>query len=202
MKSPLIFATNNLHKVGEVQNILAGSGMRVLSLDEAGFKGIQLAETGDTLVANAIEKALQLHHLIEADCFAEDAGLEVDALDGAPGVYTHRFAGEHATAAMNNEKLIRTLQGKPDRTARFRTFIALIYRNAVYLFEGVVEGKIAETPSGSGGFGYDPIFIPDGYTQSFAELPPAVKHTLSHRAKAVRQMQQFLEKIQRAEFQK
>ncbi|MCF8237851.1 MAG: RdgB/HAM1 family non-canonical purine NTP pyrophosphatase [Saprospiraceae bacterium] len=186
----LLFATNNAHKVEEVKAIL-GPSWNIHGLAESGID-VELPETGPTLQANAIEKASYIHDDLHRDCFAEDTGLEVDALDGAPGVYTARYAGPGADATANNQKLLHALEGNPVRTARFRAVIALWWQNELHLFEGVIEGRIAFYPAGKDGFGYDPLFIPNGYDQPFAVLPMEVKSGISHRARAVQQMAAFL----------
>lgn len=194
MTRTLIFATTNAHKVSEVQEI-AGIHLQVLSLKDAGCDKIVLEETADTLQGNARQKAQTLFDMTDHDCFAEDTGLEVDALGGAPGVYTARYAGIENDAVKNINKLLHEISTASTRTARFRTVIALILQKAMYFFEGTVEGEIAENPRGQGGFGYDPVFIPTGYTQTFAELPSEVKNTLSHRSQAVRKMLIFLKSM-------
>jgi XTP/dITP diphosphohydrolase len=191
MRRSLIFATSSTHKISEVQAI-AGDRLDILSLTDVGYENLILEETTDTFHGNAQQKAQTLYDLIGQDCFAEDTGLEVDALNGAPGVYTARYSGSEGDPSKNINKLLRELTGITHRTARFRTVIALIINRALYLFEGSVEGTIAESPSGSGGFGYDPVFIPAGYTQTFAELSPEVKNALSHRSQAVHKMLAFL----------
>ncbi len=186
----LLFATNNTHKIEEVKQIL-GAGWAITGLAASGIH-VDLPETGDTLQANAIEKVSYIHDRLHQDCFADDTGLEVDALDGAPGVYTARFAGKHATAEANNQKLLDALTGVQDRSARFRAIIALWYKHQLHIFEGVIEGHIALQPGGQDGFGYDPLFIPEGFDQPFAALPSAVKSSISHRARAVQKMAAFL----------
>lgn len=186
----LIFVTANAHKVDEVRQI-AGWQLRIVPMRETGFSGT-LPETSDTLEGNAIQKAEFLHAQVRKDCFAEDTGLEVDALDGAPGVLSARYAGPTATAKQNVDKLLDALSGNALRTARFRTVIALIMDGVLHTFEGQVEGMIATSPSGSGGFGYDPVFIPQGFDQSFAELSAEIKNTISHRRKAIDAMLKYL----------
>lgn len=186
----LVFATNNAHKLEEVRHIL-GAGWDVISLAESGIVS-DLPENGDTLHANAEEKANAIYNQISIPCFAEDSGLEVKALGGAPGVYTARYAGEGASAQQNNEKLIDALSGVSDRSARFRAVIALWWCDQLVFFEGVVNGRIATHLQGLNGFGYDPLFIPEGYDQPFAALPEFVKSGISHRARAVAGMVDFL----------
>ncbi|HLF64924.1 MAG TPA: RdgB/HAM1 family non-canonical purine NTP pyrophosphatase [Saprospiraceae bacterium] len=187
----LIFATTNTHKVAEVKEI-AEAQLRILSLKDAGYSNLILEETAGTLRGNAQQKAQTLYDLTCEDCFAEDTGLEVDALHGAPGIYTARYAGAEGDPVKNVQKLLDEMSGVTVRTARFRTVIALIVQKAMYFFEGTVEGRIAEQPRGTGGFGYDPVFIPDGYDQTFAELVPEIKNNLSHRSQAVWKMIVFL----------
>jgi len=191
MRASLIFATGNNHKLEEARGI-AGPHLDILSLRDAGVGDVVLEETGDTIMANAIQKALALYEMTKQDCFAEDTGLEVEALGGAPGVRTARYAGPEANASKNMAKLLKELSGNSDRCARFRTVIALVQQRALYCFEGIVDGKIAEAESGVGGFGYDPLFIPDGYEETFAQLPAEVKNSISHRSRALHQMMQFL----------
>lgn len=179
----LLFATNNPHKVREVRDILRGS-YQILSLEEAGIQA-DLPETGITLWDNAIQKATHIQQNYGLDCFSEDTGLEVDALSGAPGVHTARYAGPEADARANMAKLLDAMQDTAERSARFRTVIALYMNDELLTFEGVIEGHIALGATGSGGFGYDPIFIPTGYDASFAVLSPEVKSQISHRAKAM-----------------
>jgi XTP/dITP diphosphohydrolase len=186
----LLFATNNPHKVKELRSIASGE-YSFKSLREVGIE-IDIPETSPTLRENAIQKVTFIHRQTGMDGIAEDTGLEVDALNGAPGVFTARFAGRKATADQNIELLLKKLEGNPDRTARFRTYIALILYDELHLFEGVCEGSIATERSGKGGFGYDPVFIPEGYHQTFAELPTDIKNRISHRAKAVRKLIEFL----------
>lgn len=186
----LIFATNNTHKLQEIKAIIGGQFI-IQGLAEAGFSG-DIPETADTLEGNALLKARHVHKLFpDCDCFADDTGLEVDALDGAPGVYSARYAGENATYQENVDKLLAALAGNTQRNARFRTVIALIYKGKEYLFDGKVEGRISESGKGKGGFGYDPVFIPMGYTQSFAELSPEEKNKISHRGLATEKLISF-----------
>ncbi|HRW75317.1 MAG TPA: RdgB/HAM1 family non-canonical purine NTP pyrophosphatase [Saprospiraceae bacterium] len=186
----LLFATNNQHKIIEVREIL-GDQWTITGLRESGLN-TELPETGNTLEANAVEKATFIKDMGIRACFAEDSGLEVDALDGAPGVHTARYAGPKATAQENNRKLLDALQGIHNRTARFRAVIALWWQGELHTFEGSVEGHISEQTEGEQGFGYDPLFIPLGYEHTFAVLPGSVKASISHRAKAVQQLAEFL----------
>ena len=186
----LVFATNNPHKLEEVRAIL-GSDVEVLSLRDIGCTA-DIPETADTLEGNALLKARFVASRYGVDCFADDTGLEVAALDGAPGVYSARFAGPGCTPADNVRKLLGLMQDAGDRSARFRTVVALIRGGKEYCFEGMVGGTIARTPAGCGGFGYDPVFVPEGHDRTFAELPPAEKNRISHRARAVAKLADFL----------
>ena len=191
MKTKLVFATNNLHKLVEVRAILNGCG-QILSLDDIGCLE-DIPETAPTLEGNALLKARFVHERYGCDSFADDTGLEVKALDNAPGVYSARYAGESKNSAANRQKLLRELDGKTDRSARFRTVIALIQNGKEYLFEGVIEGEIIREERGTAGFGYDALFIPKGYTKTFAEMEMGEKNTISHRAEAVNRLKQFLD---------
>ena len=186
----LVFATNNPHRLEEVRAIL-GSDVEVLSLRDIGFTA-DIPETADTLDGNALLKARFVASRYGVDCFADDTGLEVAALDGAPGVYSARFAGPGCTPADQARKRLGLMQDADDRSARFRTVVALIRGGKEYCFEGMVGGTIARTPAGCGGFGYDPVFVPEGYDRTFAELPPAEKNRISHRARAVAKLADFL----------
>lgn len=186
----LIFATNNENKVKEVQSALAGK-LQLQTLKQAGID-IDIPEPHDTLEANALEKARVIHQMTGKDCFSEDTGLEVAALDGEPGVLSARYAGADKSMQANMEKLLRNLKGHENRKARFRTVVALIHKGQEHLFEGICEGKIIETPRGEGGFGYDPIFIPEGSDRTFAEMSMEEKGRFSHRKKAVARLVAFL----------
>ncbi|MDR0541882.1 MAG: non-canonical purine NTP diphosphatase [Dysgonamonadaceae bacterium] len=190
MKVQLIFATNNAHKLDEVRAVL-GDNYCIRSLEDIGCCE-SIPETAVTLEGNALLKAQFVCERYGDDCFADDTGLEVKALDNAPGVYSARYAGESKNPAANRQKLLRELEGKADRSARFRTVIALIRGGEKYLFEGTVEGEIIREERGSAGFGYDSLFVPRGYTQTFAELGMEVKNAISHRAEAVNRLKQFL----------
>jgi len=189
----IVFATHNLNKLTEIQPLIPG-GLEVVSLDQIGCVEA-IAETAKTLEGNAQIKADYIWKYFRQDCFADDTGLEVEALEGAPGVYSARFAGPEALADANMAKLLKLLQGKASRKARFRTVIALILGGHSYQFEGVVEGKILEEPRGEGGFGYDPVFQPDGSELSFAEMTLEEKNKMSHRARAIAKLCTFLENI-------
>lgn len=196
----IVFATNNAHKLEEIRAIL-GHSHDILSLNDIQCHA-DIPETADTLEGNALQKARYVWDHYHLSVFADDTGLEVDALGGAPGVYSARYAGGagHDSEA-NMAKLLRELHGHTDRTARFRTVIALILADgsdkgfSEHLFEGKVEGRIATERHGSEGFGYDPLFIPDGYGESFAQLGTAVKNRISHRARAVARLTDFLSKV-------
>lgn len=194
----IVFATNNLHKLEEIRQIL-GDNMEVLSLSDIDCHA-DIPETADTLEGNALQKARYVWDHYHMSVFADDTGLEVDALDGAPGVHSARYAdGEGHDSEANMQKLLRELDGKTRRTAHFRTVIALLLapeggaaEPTVHLFEGRVDGTIATAKRGTAGFGYDPLFVPDGYNESFAELGTEVKNTISHRARAVARLCEFL----------
>ncbi len=188
----LIFATNNLHKINEVQNII-GSKFKIKSLNDAGFIGI-LSEEQNTLEGNALEKANFIYNKLQCNCFADDTGLEVEALDGEPGVYSARYAGIECDSDANIKKLLRELEDKKNRNAQFRTVIALIINNKQYFFEGKIKGKIINQKKGKNGFGYDSIFLPDGFAQTFGEMLANQKDTISHRAIAVQKLADFLKK--------
>ena len=187
----IIFATNNAHKLGEVQAVL-GDGFRLLTPRECSITE-EIPETQPTLEGNALQKARYLHERTGRDCFADDTGLEVAALDGAPGVHSARYATDGHDFTANNRLLLANMEGVADRRARFRTVIALILGGEEFLFEGTVEGRIAETESGAEGFGYDPLFIPDSYDRSFAEMSAEEKNAVSHRGRAVRKLVGFLQ---------
>jgi XTP/dITP diphosphohydrolase len=191
-KPTLIFATNNTHKVEEIQAAI-GDQLEVISLKQAGID-IDIPEPHETLEANASEKASTIRRLTGSDCFSEDTGLEVDALDGEPGVKSARYAGEDRSFSSNIDKLLHKLQGHTDRKARFRTVISLILDGQEHLFEGICEGRILTSPTGEQGFGYDPVFSPDGDTRSFAEMNMEEKNHYSHRRKAADQLVAFLKK--------
>ena len=186
----LIFATNNQHKVEEVRSALP-LHFQILTLKEAGID-IDIPEPHPTLEANAEEKAATIYHLTGTDCFSEDTGLEVFALNGEPGVHSARYAGEEKSFQKNIEKLLRNLIGKQDRSAQFRAVICLIQEGAVDFFEGRCPGKIIDKEKGGEGFGYDPVFVPDGADKTFAEMSMEEKNIYSHRRKAVDKLVAFL----------
>lgn len=186
----MIFVTNNAHKLQEVSAMLDGK-MALHSLRDIGCTD-DIPETADTLEGNALMKARYIHERYGTDCFADDTGLEVAALGGEPGVYSARYAGPGHDSEANMQKLLTNLEGKSDRRAQFRTVIALIKEGKEYLFEGIVTGTILEQREEGEGFGYDPIFRPDGYEHSFARLGDEVKNRISHRARAVEKLVEFL----------
>jgi XTP/dITP diphosphohydrolase len=193
MTPVLIFATNNAHKIEEIQAAI-GRDLRVITLREAGID-IDIPEPHSTLEANATEKSSAIHQLTGKNCFSEDSGLEVHALNGEPGVNSARFAGAHRSDKDNIALLLHRMEARADRRARFRTVISLIWNGREYLFEGICEGRILTSPIGDHGFGYDPIFVPDGETRSFAQLSLQEKNRYSHRRKAADQLVAFLRQI-------
>ena len=186
----IVFATNNTHKLREIRQLL-GQVVKIVSLKEIGFDE-EIPETGHTLKENALQKAQYIHDKYGIDCFADDTGLEIDALNGAPGVYSARYAGEGCTYEDNVNKLLLEMRDAQVRTARFRTVIALILDGKTWFFEGSVEGEIIKEPKGVKGFGYDPVFQPAGYSLTFAGMPPELKNSISHRGKAVEKLTRFL----------
>lgn len=191
MKRKLVFATNNAHKLEEISAIL-GDKVEILSLKDIHCQ-VDIPETADTLEGNSLLKAQYVREHYGMDCFADDTGLEVEALNGAPGVYSARYAGgEGHDSEANMRRLLKELEEKENRKARFRTVIALILNGEVHQFEGTVEGHILREKRGASGFGYDPVFVPEGYTESFAELGEDIKNQISHRARAVQKLAEFL----------
>ena len=187
----IVFATNNKHKLEEIKDIL-GKDFEIVSLAEIGCHE-DIPETGLTLEENARQKSTYIVEHYSHDCFADDTGLEVDALNGEPGVHSARYAeGTDHDSEANMRKLLSKMSNVKDRTARFRTVISLIINGVEYQFEGRVEGRIATEKHGTEGFGYDPIFIPEGYDKSFAELGEEVKNQISHRARAVKKLAEYL----------
>jgi XTP/dITP diphosphohydrolase len=179
----LIFASNNIYKLKELRNAI-GSKVEIISLADAGIQK-EIPEPYETLKENALVKAQTIHRLTGGEnCFSEDTGLEVDSLGGEPGVHSARYAGEPVSYIQNTRKLLRALADSNNRRARFITVICLILRNREYFFEGRCEGQILRSPAGDGGFGYDPVFLPDGSQKSFAEMSPEEKNLFSHRRKA------------------
>lgn len=188
----LVFATNNAHKLEEVRAIL-GNDFQIASLKEIGCHD-DIPETADTLEGNAMQKAQYIKDKFGMDCFADDTGLEVEALNNAPGVFSARYAGPGHDSEANMKKLLHEMEGKENRKARFRTVIALLLDGKKYTFEGIVKGNIIEEKRGDSGFGYDPIFVPEGYDLTFAELGNDIKNKISHRAEAVKKLSAFLKK--------
>jgi XTP/dITP diphosphohydrolase len=189
----IVFATQNPNKVAEVNRLLP-EDFRVRSLGELGIVE-DIPETRGTLEGNALQKAQYVWDRYAYSCFSEDTGLEVAALHGAPGVITARYAGPEKDPQANMEKLLRELEPHSDRSARFRTVMALLLDGEVHLFEGIASGSIALTPAGDGGFGYDPIFIPEGKSVTFAQMAPAEKNAISHRARALEKLLSFLKQL-------
>lgn len=186
----LVFATNNKHKLQEVRDIV-GDRVEVLSLGDIDCHD-DIPETADTLQGNALIKARHIYEKYGYNCFADDTGLEVEALGGEPGVYSARYAGEECDSEANMLKLLQNLTGKNNRNAQFRTVIALIIDGEEKLFNGIVKGKILNEKRGDSGFGYDPIFIPEGYTESFAQMSGEMKNSISHRYRATKQLSDYL----------
>ena len=186
----LIFATNNEHKVQEIRKVI-GSRFNMITLKEAGID-IDIPEPHDTLEANATEKSKTIHALTKQNCFSEDTGLEVEALNREPGVKSARYAGDTRNFQDNIDKLLLNLEAKENRKAQFRTVISLILDNTEYLFEGICKGKIIEDQKGVEGFGYDPVFVPDGSQKTFAEMSMEEKNIFSHRRKATDKLIAFL----------
>ncbi len=189
----LIFATNNRNKVTEIQS-LVGPNFTIIPLKEAGIE-IDIPEPHDQLEDNAKEKALTIFNMTNQNCFSEDTGLEIIALGGAPGVKSARYAGENSNAQSNIDLVLSNMTGVENRTAQFRTVICLIWENQTYYFEGICKGQILSNMQGENGFGYDPIFVPDGASKSFANMTMEEKNTFSHRKKAVTQLFDFLGKL-------
>ena len=187
----LVFATNNAHKLGELRKMLAGR-FCVVSLADIGCRD-DIPEDADTFEGNALAKAQWVLERYGLDCIADDSGLEVDALGGAPGIHSARYAGAGHDDAANNAKLLSELAGAADRSARFRTVIALVRKDhEPMFFHGTVEGTILNAPQGDAGFGYDPLFVPQGWSKSFAEASPDEKNAVSHRGRAVRELCKYL----------
>jgi XTP/dITP diphosphohydrolase len=187
----LVMATANPNKIKEIQKKL-GNAYDFLSLNDIGCEE-DVPETSDTIEGNALQKARYVFENYGYDCFSEDTGLEIAALDGAPGVYTARYAGDEKNPQANMDKALRELSGKSNRKARFKTVIALLLDGREYLFEGIVNGNITEQKQGTDGFGYDPIFMPEGYERTYAEMSMEEKNVMSHRALAVEKLKKFLD---------
>ena len=192
MKKKFVFATNNAHKLEEVTAIL-GDKIELLSMKDIHCHA-DIPETADTLEGNALIKARYIFENYNMDCFADDTGLEVEALNGAPGVYSARYAGDAHNSEANMRKLLQDMEGIENRKAQFRTVFALIINGKEHLFEGIVKGEITKHRCGSSGFGYDPVFIPEGYTQTYAEMGNTLKNKISHRALATNKLCNFLSK--------
>ena len=193
MTTRIIFATNNENKVKEIRSAI-GAALEIISLREAGID-IDIPEPWDTLEANASEKSATIHRMTGENCFSEDTGLEVYALNGEPGVRSARYAGEQKSFKDNITRLLDRLGQNPDRRARFRTVISLIFDGKELLFEGISEGRILFSPDGEGGFGYDSVFVPDEDNRSFAHMSPEEKNRYSHRRKAAEKLVAFLRQI-------
>ena len=191
MKKKFVFATNNAHKLEEVTAIL-GDKIELLSMKDIHCSA-DIPETADTLEGNALLKARYIFENYHLDCFADDTGLEVEALNGAPGVYSARYAGDAHNSEANMQKLLQDMEGMENRKARFRTVFALIVNGKEHLFEGI-KGEITKHRHGTSGFGYDPVFIPEGYTQTYAEMGSELKNKISHRAVATDKLCNFLSK--------
>ena len=189
----IVFATNNPNKLKEIQALIP-NGIEIVSLKEIGCTE-DIPETGDTLEANAFQKAHYIKEYYGYDCFADDTGLEVEALNGAPGVYSARYAGHKRSAEANMDKILKELEGKENRTAQFRTAIALILNGEEHLFEGKVEGYISNDKQGNEGFGYDPIFIPENDKRSFAQMSMEEKGAVSHRGRSVKKLVAYLKNL-------
>jgi XTP/dITP diphosphohydrolase len=190
MKKKLVFATQNKHKLEEVRKIIP-QGYMLLGLHDIGCVEA-IEETALTLEGNADLKARYVYEKYGLDCFADDTGLEVKTLDGRPGVFSARYAGEEGNAEKNIYRLLTEMEGIRDRNARFRTVISLISNGNIKHFEGIAEGRIIEAARGKEGFGYDPVFVPDGYEHSFAEMPLELKNQISHRGKAIHKLVSYL----------
>lgn len=190
----LIFATNNQHKIDEIRHVI-GSSFELLTLKEAGID-IDIPEPHDTLEENASAKSKTIYQLTQVSCFSEDTGLEVTALNGQPGVKSARYAGDDKSFDKNIDRLLNELENKPERKARFRTVISLVLDGKEYLFEGICEGRIIPERRGAGGFGYDPVFVPDGSQQTFAEMSMEQKNQFSHRKKATEKLVAFLNTLE------
>lgn len=190
MKKELIFVTNNLHKLTEVQSLI-GNSFKLKSLEQIGCTQ-DIPETAPTLEGNALLKAQYIFNTYGLNCFADDTGLEIDALEGRPGVFSARYANDGHDFEANIDKVLAELSGIKNRKARFRTVIAFILEGTVHYFEGIVNGEIISERKGIKGFGYDPVFLPDGYQDTFAEMPLSEKNKISHRARAVNKLVDFL----------
>lgn len=186
----LIFATNNFHKVEEIR-FVTGSEFNIITLQEAGIN-IDIPEPHDTIEANASEKSKAIYQLTKQNCFGEDTGLEVDALNGEPGVKSARYAGDEKNFEANIDKLLHKLNGIENRRAQFKTIISLMWNSKEYLFEGIIKGNITHERKGKNGFGYDSVFIPEGSNKTFGEMDLAEKNLYSHRRRATNKLIEFL----------
>ena len=193
MKNKLVFATNNKHKLEEVSHILKDK-IELLSLKDINCD-VDIPETATTLEGNAILKAQYIHENYGLNCFADDTGLEIEALNNEPGVYSARYAGSDKSSEANMLKVLKNLEGIENRKAQFRTAVSLIINNKQYLFEGIIKGTIIKEKRGNSGFGYDPIFVPEGYDKTFAELGNEIKNKISHRALAINKLCNFLKEF-------
>lgn len=191
----LVFATHNKHKLQEMRQII-GSLFHIISLDEIGCNE-EIEETQSTIEGNALQKARYVAEKYHKNCFADDTGLEIEALNGEPGVYSARYAGEHATFDDNMNKTLANMQGMKNRNACFRTAIALILDGKEYIFEGRVDGEILTEKHGTEGFGYDPIFRPEGFAETFAEMSAETKNSISHRGRATEKLVEFLSRLEK-----
>jgi len=189
----LIFATHNKNKLREVRSLIPNT-IELLSLDDINLLE-EIEETATTIEGNALLKAQTIYKQTGINCFADDSGLLVDVLNGAPGVYSARYAGDHKNDNDNLEKLLKELSDKDNRNAHFKTVMALLIDGKEYLFEGIINGTITTQKSGANGFGYDPIFLPNGYTETFAEMSSEIKNVISHRAKAMKQLIEFVNSL-------
>ncbi len=188
----IVFATNNKHKLRELQQILAKK-IKLLGLEDINcFE--EIPETSPTIEENSMQKADYVRDKYKADCFADDTGLEIEALDGRPGVYSARYAGDEKNMDRNIEKVLSELENKDNRNARFKTVISLILNGEKHQFEGIINGKIIKDKKGIGGFGYDPVFVPNGYDITFGEMDADIKNSISHRGLAVKKLVNFLQK--------
>lgn len=190
----LIFATHNQHKLKEVRSLMP-SNIQLMSLDDISFKN-DIEETETTIEGNALLKARTIYKHTGINCFSDDSGLLADALNGAPGVYSARYAGDQKNDQDNIQKLLAHLQDTKNRSAHFKTAMALVLEGKEYLFEGIIDGKITLESHGSNGFGYDPVFIPDGYEQTFAQMDSRTKNAISHRGIALKKLVEFIKELQ------
>ncbi len=190
----LVFATHNQHKVHEIRAI-AGPQWNIVCLSDLGCTE-EIPETADTLQGNALQKAQFVHDRFHVNCFADDTGLEIEALNGRPGIYSARYAGEQCSFLDNMNKVLAEMEGLTNRKACFKTVIALILDDQTYYFEGRIDGTIIENPRGDAGFGYDPVFVPDGYNKTFAEMDETEKNRISHRGLAIAKLLAFLNGMQ------